>query len=170
MALSLRTLHRLAIGGSIAVAVSACPLAAQTSPPPAHGATEHGATEHGAMEHGAMEHAPSVWPAMDAFHQLLMRSWHPAAAGASDLAPARAHATAMADRADIWARSTVPAACGGDSVRRDVTALATDARAFATLAADRTADADLKPALAALHVSFEKLEGRCNTPAASPTR
>ena len=174
MPLSVRTLRRLALGGGVAlVAVVAAPAGAQTpapTPPPAgHGAMEHGAMQHGAMDHGAMDHAASAWPAMDAFHQLMMRSWHPAAAAASDLAPARAHAIAMADRAEAWAHAAVPPACGGDETRRDVAALATDARAFASLATANTPDADLKRALAALHERFEKVEGRCSTPATPAT-
>ena len=109
----------------------------------------------------AAAHAASGWKEMDAFHQLMMATWHPAQ-GKGDLAPARAQAGAMADAARTWAAAAVPTACDTPATRTALTALATDSRALAELAAKpATADAELKAALKALHDRFEPLEHGC---------
>ena len=107
------------------------------------------------------EHAASGWKEMDAFHQLMMATWHPAQ-GKGDLAPSRAQAGAMADAARTWAAAPVPKACDTPATRTALAALATDSRALAELAAKPgTADAELKAALKALHDRFEPLEHGC---------
>lgn len=110
---------------------------------------------------GKAAHAVSGWKEMDAFHQLMMATWHPAQ-GKGDLAPTRAQAGAMADAARTWAAAAVPKACDTPATRTALTALATDSRALAELAArPATADAELKAALKALHDRFEPLEHGC---------
>jgi hypothetical protein len=94
----------------------------------------------------------------------MMQTWHPAAKG--DLAPARRHAARLAERAEAWAADPTtgaPAACTDQATRDRVAALATDARAFATLAAATPAadDATLTAALRALHDRFEPIEHGC---------
>ena len=122
-------------------------------------AGHHGAATDTARAQAA--HAASGWKEMDAFHQLMMATWHPAQ-GKGDLAPARAHAGAMADAARSWAAAAVPKACDTPATRTALTALATDSRALAELAAKpTTADAELKTALKALHDRFEPLEHGC---------
>jgi hypothetical protein len=106
-------------------------------------------------------HAASGWKEMDAFHQLMMATWHPAK-GQSDLAPTRAQAGAMADAARVWAAAVVPKACDTPATRSALSALATDSRALAELAAKpSTPDVELKTALKALHDRFEPLEHGC---------
>jgi hypothetical protein len=104
---------------------------------------------------------------MDAFHLLMMQTWHPASSK-SDLAPARARATAMADAARAWAAAPVPKACDTPVNRAALKTLDTDARAFAELAAKpATTDAALKASLKALHDRFEPLEEGCAPAGAS---
>ena len=120
------------------------------------------AGHHGtAADTGKAAHTASGWKEMDAFHQLMMATRHPAQ-GKGDLAPTRAQAGAMADAARTWAAAAVPKACDTPATRTALTALATDSRALAELAAKpATADAELKAALKALHDRFEPLEHGC---------
>lgn len=107
------------------------------------------------------EHAMSGWKELDAFHMLMMETWHPAA-GKNDLAPARAKAGAMADAAQKWAASTPPAACADSATRRTVATLSTESRAFADLVAQSaTPDSTVKRALRDLHERFESVESTC---------
>lgn len=177
----------LAVASALAVtALIARPALAQTTPPasssatkPAtmdhgamghgamdHGAMGHGARGHGAMDHGAMSHN-SGWAAMDEFHMLLMKTWHPASA-TDDLAPTRANAAAMATKAEAWAKSPVPATCGG-TTRATVALIATDSRALAGLVASNAADAQVKESLSALHDRFESVEKGCAAAAPAAT-
>jgi hypothetical protein len=122
-------------------------------------AGHHGAATDTAKAQAA--HAASGWKEMDAFHQLMMATWHPAK-GQSDLAPTRAQAGAMADAARVWAAAAVPKACDTPATRSALSALATDSRALAELAAKpSTPDVELKTALKALHDRFEPLEHGC---------
>ena len=150
-----------------AVALVASAAAAQHSPahqPPAGGTKV--AKE--PAEHGGHHAASSGWKELDAFHTLMMQTWHPAS-GANDLAPARAKAGAMADAARAWAAAAVPAGCDTAEVRATVARLATESRALADLAArPETTDAALKAALKALHDRFEVVEHGCHATPARP--
>lgn len=172
----------LAVASALAVtALIARPALAQTTPPasssatkPAtmdHGAMGHGAMDHGAMNHGAMDHGAmshdSGWAAMDEFHMLLMKTWHPASA-TNDLAPTRENAAAMATKAEAWAKSPVPATCGG-TTSATVALIATDSRALAGLVASKAADAQVKESLSALHDRFESVEKGCAAAAPAAT-
>lgn len=122
----------------------------------AHGA--HGAAPATA---GGGDHAASGWKEMDAFHKLMMATWHPAS-GKNDLAPTRARAGEMADAARSWAAAAVPKACDTPATRATVAALATDSRALANQATTTGAtDAALKASLKALHDRFESVEHGC---------
>ena len=117
--------------------------------------------------HGTMtvtkdaSHAAGGWKEMDAFHNVLAATWHPASKG-DDLKPLRAKAGALADVARAWAAAAVPKACDTPATRTTIAALATDARALADLAArPATTDAQLKASLKALHDRFEPVEHGC---------
>ena len=130
-----------------ALAAASTSAAAQASPPK----REHAA---------AMDHHMSGWKEMDAFHMLMMRTWHPAKAS-NDLAPIRAKADSMAAAAAGWAKAAVPAACDDQATRTTIARVASDSRALATLVRGRASDARVKSALAALHERFETVEESC---------
>ncbi len=106
-------------------------------------------------------HAAGGWMEMDAFHNVLAATWHPASKS-DDLQPLRARAGALADAARAWAAAAMPKACDTPETRTTIAALATDARALADLAAKpATTDAQLKASLKALHDRFEPVEQGC---------
>src|SRR5690606_37155296 len=144
------------------------PASAQTTPPATPPATrpatmDHGAMNHGAMDHGAMSHDGGGGATMDAFHTLLMKTWHPAKA-TNDLAPTRTNAEAMAVKAAEWAAAPVPATCKPET-KATVGRIATDMRALAGLVAAKGTDEQVKSALSAIHDSFEAVEKGCAEPA-----
>ena len=132
-----------------ALAAASTSAGAQAAPPakPAHAAA-------------AMDHHMSAWKEMDAFHMLMMRTWHPAKES-NDLAPIRAKADSMAAAATGWAKAKVPAACDDKATRTTIARVATDSRALAALVRGRASDARVRSALAALHERFETVEESC---------
>jgi hypothetical protein len=138
----------------------AAPAPAEPAPTATAPATPPGAAQM-EMRH---EHA-SGWAELDAFHAAMAAAWHPAERG-DDLAPARARAGELAQRADAWAASrapaSVPASCRAASTTPLVRAVAREARAFARASARPGAsDAQLKAALRGVHDRFHAVEGRC---------
>jgi hypothetical protein len=132
-----------------ALAAASTSAAAQASPPAGHA---HGAAP--------MNHHMSGWKEMDAFHMLMMRTWHPAKES-NDLKPIRAKADSMAAAAAGWAKAAVPTACDSKATRATISQVAAESRALATLVRRRASDARVKSALAALHERFETVEESC---------
>jgi hypothetical protein len=88
-----------------AVAVSLATLSvvasAQTKPTPAKPAAPAGHS----MDHGHdMKEPATGWKELDAFHELMAASWHPAK-GQNDLKPAKAKAADLAKAAKTWSES-----------------------------------------------------------------
>jgi len=111
----------------------------------------------GAMKDHMMS---SGWKEMDAFHKLLGAAYHPAEKS-SDFKPLRASANDLSAAARAWTGSTPPAACNTEAVKVAVAKISTDALAIANQVLASASDADLKPAIAALHEDFEKVEKSC---------
>lgn len=132
----------------------ASPLAAQEKPP----AKAPAKTE--AMDHAAM-HGAATWKELDAYHQLMMATWHPAKEK-SDMAPIRAKAGEMVASAKLVAASKAPASCASKpEVQKAQAGLPGETEKVSKLVAAKASDADVKAGLKALHDAFEVLEGGC---------
>ncbi|MCA0374774.1 MAG: hypothetical protein LCH84_03835 [Gemmatimonadetes bacterium] len=144
-----------------AVVLSAAPLAAQQQPP-AKTTEKAGAMDH-KMDH-KMDHnaAPATaWKELDAYHALMMATWHPAK-DKNDLAPIRAKATEMVASAKVVAGSKAPASCATKpEVQKAQAGLPAETEKVAKLVAAKANDADLKAGLKALHDAFDVLEHGC---------
>ena len=102
----------------------------------------------------------SPWREMNGFHSLLHLSHQPLMES-SDVAPARRNANLLADAAETWAKSTPPAECKAPvNIGETLTALATSARAYATMAAAGS-DEDVKVGLLKIHDQFEAAHRAC---------
>jgi uncharacterized protein involved in copper resistance len=146
----------------------ASPLAAQTKPAPKDTAKAGMAgmdhSKMAGMDHNAM-HAQNAkgeaWKELDAYHALMMATWHPAK-DKNDLAPIRAKATEMVASAKVVAASKAPASCGGKAeVTKAQAALPAETEKVAKLVAAKASDADLKAGLKTLHDKFDVLEEGC---------
>ena len=102
----------------------------------------------------------SGWKALDDYHMVMMKAWHPAK-DSRNLAPARAAADSLAASADAWAASAVPAACDTPAARAGVAKVRDDSRAFAAQVKAGASDEALFPALKALHDGFETVNRGC---------
>ena len=129
---------------------------------------DHGTMDHAKMDHGAMDHAKmhggggtAAWKALDAYHQLMMATWHPAK-DRNDLAPIRGQAEAMVKAAELVGTSTPPGSCAKPELAAARTGLAGETRKVAALVKAKADDAALKSALSKLHDAFEVLEEGCS--------
>ena len=102
----------------------------------------------------------SGWAELDAFHMVMMETWHPAKK-TGDLAPIRARAAEMVAAAETWAKSTPPKKCAGEETATTVAKVVTDARALAALVEQNGADDEVKASLSGLHDTFEHVMHGC---------
>lgn len=119
------------------------------------------------MDHSKMEqemnHAMSPWKEMDAYHMLMMATWHPAR-DKGDLAPFRAKAKEMVASAKALAASTAPKGCDAPKLKETAALLPAETQGAADLVASNANDATIKSALKALHDKFDVLEMGCTMP------
>jgi hypothetical protein len=170
-------MQRSLVGALFSALVLAAPVAAQKPAPKdtAKAGGMAGMAGMAGMDHskmGGMDHAAmheqmmkgqkgESWKELDAYHALMMATWHPAK-DSSNLAPFRARAAEMVAAAKTVAASKAPASCGGKAeIVAAQKALPAETEKAATLAAGKTSDADLKAALKGLHDKFEVLEMGC---------
>jgi hypothetical protein len=104
----------------------------------------------------------SGWKELDAYHQVMMKVWHPAKAK-GDLAPLRASTAQLAAAADAWAKAAVPEACDNADTRANVSLVAKESAALAGSAGG--ADTEVMAKLKALHDRFELVNQGCKVPA-----
>ena len=152
------TLTRLAALFATSAALLAAPLTAQEKPPvkPPVAEMDHSKMDHSKMDHGAAK--AEGWKELDAYHLLMMATWHPAK-DKNDLAPIRAKATEMVASAKLVAASTSPMACQKPELLKAQAGLPAETEKVAAMVATRAADAELKTALKDLHDRFDLLEG-----------
>lgn len=131
----------------VAVPAAAFAQEGEQAKPAAHGA------------HGGMMHA-SGWQELDALHETIMKTWHPAK-GDNDLKPIRAEAAELLRRADALAAATPPERCAGDETRAATKQIADDARMLTALVTENGSDREIMTALSALHDRFEEVMKRC---------
>lgn len=113
---------------------------------------------------GMMEsHMMGSWKEMNAFHEVLAATWHPASQK-SDLAPLKARAKDLLTAAETWSASkapAMPASCGSEAVRGAVTKVADEAKALVALVDSAADDTRLKASLKNVHDAFEVAEKGC---------
>jgi hypothetical protein len=169
-------MQRYLAGALLGAILTAAPMAAQKPAPKdtaksaMSGMAGMDHSKMGGMDHNAMHEQMmkemagkkgESWKELDAYHALMMATWHPAK-DSSNLAPFRAKAADMVAAAKTVAASTAPTSCGGKAeIVAAQKALPTETEKAARLAAGKTSDADLKAALKALHDKFEVLEMGC---------
>jgi len=101
----------------------------------------------------------SGWKELDAFHALLMSTWHPAMK--DSLTMARALAPQVVAAAETWATSKGPATCDNAAARKALPGIVADAKAYAGVASSQAADAAVKAALKKVHDGFEVVGKPC---------
>jgi hypothetical protein len=111
------------------------------------------------MGQGGMMDMKSGWAELDAFHTLLMATWHPAQK--DSLGPARTMAPTLVTSAEAWAKSKGPAKCDNAAARKVLPGVVADVNAFAAVVARKGTDAEVKAALKKAHEGFVKVAMPC---------
>lgn len=112
-----------------------------------------------AQEHGSDHHGKSGWKELDAYHELMAATWHPAKS--NDLKPIRAKADSLASAAKVWSESKVPAACDTKPIKDAIADVVTGSTQMLHLVHGNAGDAELKAALHDVHERFEVVEKGC---------
>lgn len=147
-----------------ALMITAGAAIAQQPPAKAKPAAEQHKMGH--MDHAKEQeasHTMSPWKELDAYHMLMMATWHPAK-DKGDMAPTRAKIGEMVASAKTLAASTAPKGCDAPAVKAAATALPIETQGVADLVAKKADDATLKAAMKALHEKFDVLEEGCVMP------
>lgn len=122
-----------------------------------------GAMDH-KMEHKMeSDHAMSPWKEMDAYHMLMMATWHPAK-DKGDMAPTRAKINEMVASAKVLAASAAPKGCDSPKLKEAAAGLVEQTQGVADMVAKKADDVALKAAMKALHDKFDVLEEGCVMP------
>ena len=106
------------------------------------------------------DHAMSGWKELDAFHIVMMQTWHPASM-MKNLQPTREKAAELAQKGAAWSTGTFPMGCDDSLTRAAVAKIAGEAKALGDLVAAKAADDALFAGLKALHQQFESVEKGC---------
>ena len=162
----------MAIRSAIALATAlsvtlASPALAQDKTPPAKkpaGQMDHAAmhAEHMKQMEGGKEAKAEGWKELDAYHMLMMATWHPAK-DKNDLAPTRGMIGDMVTSAKAVAASKAPAACQKPTLAKAQAGLTGETVKVQALVNSKADDVALKAAMKGLHDAFEVLEEGCNT-------
>ena len=165
-------MYRMTAMLAFAAMAAASPLAAQVKPPVKdsakaekmdHSKMDHSKMDHGAakpaMDHGS-DHAMSGWKELDAYHMLMMQTWHPIKEK-GDVGPIKAKALDMVASAKLLAKSKAPKGCDTPALQQAASVLVAETEGVATLVGKKADDAMLKEKMKTLHDKFEVLEEGC---------
>ena len=111
----------------------------------------------------AMSEAPEAmgeWDQlMDAYHDVMSGTFHPAEEG--DLAPLKERYKELAERSTAWAAVAIPEKHQGKELETMMTTLQAESKAIGALVESGASDEDLNKAIVALHDVYHGIVGAC---------
>lgn len=154
-------LNRIIFAAAAALVLSA-PAGAQATQPPVK-KDDHAAlhAEHMKQMQAGKAAKAEAWKELDAYHMLMMATWHPAKDN-NDLSATRAKIGEMVAAAKAVAASKAPAACQKPELSTAQAGLTGETEKVAALVSRKADDAALRSAMKSLHDRFEVLEEGCN--------
>jgi len=99
------------------------------------------------------------WNEMEAFHEVMSKTFHPAEEG--KLEPIRTRSQEMADKAKAWKSSSAPEGYNKKAVKKSLNTLVKGANEINSLVKSKAADDILKKKLSALHDVFHEIMEKC---------
>jgi superoxide dismutase len=99
------------------------------------------------------------WPALKDFHKVMSQTFHPSEEG--DLKPIKARSAEMVAKADLLAKSIIPAEFNKKEVVAAVQKLKGDSKKLDKLVKGKKSDKEITEALAKLHDVFHEIIGLC---------
>ena len=95
------------------------------------------------------------WPQLKTFHGVMSQTFHPSEEG--NLEPIKKRSGEMVEKADLLAKSTIPAEFNSKEVVAAVKKLETDSKKLNKLVKNNKSDKEITEALSKLHDVFMKL-------------
>jgi hypothetical protein len=99
------------------------------------------------------------WPELDAFHEVMSKTFHPAEEG--KLEPIRSRSAEMLEKATAWKNSTAPEGYDKNAVKKNLKELVKGAKEINKMVQDKADDASLKEKLSKLHDTFHEIVEKC---------
>lgn len=99
------------------------------------------------------------WPALDEYHSVMSKTFHPAEEG--NIEPTKENADLLAEKAKLLSLSAIPEALNKPGMKELVAKLEKESFALAKLVKVKSPDAKLKEAIFALHDRFHEIMGKC---------
>ncbi|HKC35535.1 MAG TPA: hypothetical protein VKB95_05705 [Chitinophagaceae bacterium] len=99
------------------------------------------------------------WQELDAFHEVMSKTFHPAEEG--KLEPIRSRSAEMLEKAIAWKNSTAPEGYDQKAVKENLKDLVKGAKEINKMVQDKADDASLKEKLSKLHDSFHQIVEKC---------
>lgn len=103
------------------------------------------------------------WPEMDSFHMIMSEAFHPYKDSAN-LEPVKRLAEEMAQEADKWAATSLPAKVNSEAVQAQLNQLKQDTRSLADKIKGGSSDEEIGNSLKALHDGFHGIMEAWNGP------
>ena len=99
------------------------------------------------------------WKEMDAFHEVMAKTFHPAEEG--KLEPVKTRNKEMLDKATAWQNSTAPEGYNQKAVKKSLNDLVKGAKEINKLVKENAQDNIIKEKLSALHDVFHEIMEKC---------
>ena len=111
------------------------------------------------QQYETSQHPFILWEELDAYHDVMSATWHPAEEG--DLAPLKARSGELVQAAQALGKSAVPATFDPKRLAPGLKQLRKDSAALHKAVQRGASDADLTTSLEALHGVFHGVMGQC---------
>ena len=99
------------------------------------------------------------WNEMEAFHEVMAKTFHPAEEG--KLEPIRARSAEMVDKAIAWKNAAAPAGYDKNAVKKSLNKLVKGAKEVNELVKKNASDNEIKDQLSELHTIFHEIMEKC---------
>jgi uncharacterized coiled-coil DUF342 family protein len=99
------------------------------------------------------------WQELDAFHEVMSKTFHPAEEG--KLEPIRTRSQEMLDRAVAWKNSTAPEGYDKSAVLKNLKKLVKGSKEINKMVKKNASDKELKEELTELHDVFHEIVEKC---------
>ncbi len=99
------------------------------------------------------------WAEMEAFHEVMSKTFHPAEEG--KLEPIRKRSQEMVDKAVSWQNSTAPEGYNQAAVKKSLKKLVKGAKEINKMVQKNAADDEIKKELSELHDVFHEIMEKC---------
>lgn len=115
-----------------------------------------------AFVQNAQAQSAQKWKEMDAFHQVLSKTFHPAEEG--NVKPAKDSASLLLERATAWQQAAIPSGFKPELTKTVLAKLVASCQELNTAVKQGKSDDDIKAKITKVHDDFHELAEKCREP------